>query len=107
MPSGRAVARLLACVLVGFLSACAYSYVDSDGTRHIIGLVNMRIEPTENSKTFAGEVFDVTSVGVAYHSAADSTSFTIGYSRNVTAALRDNALVLGNPLAVTEVDISE
>ncbi len=107
VPLGRAVAHLLACVLLGFLGACAFSYVDSDGTRHIIGLVNMRIEPTENSQTFAGEVLDVTSVGLAYHSATGNTSFTIGYSRNVTAALRDNALVLGNPLAVAEIDISE
>ena len=79
VPTGRAFARSLACVLLGFLSACAYSYVDSDGTRHIIGLVNMQIKPTENSKTFAGDVFDITSVGVAYHSASESTSFTVGY----------------------------
>jgi hypothetical protein len=95
----------LPCVVACFLSACSYSYVDDDGARHVFGFVYLEIEPTENSESLAGTVFDITSVGVAYHSTPENSSFTIGYSRSVTAGLRNHVLVKGNPL--TALDTKE
>jgi hypothetical protein len=100
-------ARLaLFCALACLLSACSYSYVDEDGARHVFGLVYLEIEPTEDNETLAGSVFDITSVGVAYHSTHESSSFTVGYSRSVTAGLRNHVLVKGNPLTALEANAS-
>jgi len=80
------------------LTGCAYSYIDDDGVRHVIGLVDMEIRPTANSETFAGDVVEIQSIGLGYHRAYETTSIAIGYHRQVLAAFRNNALVLGNPI---------
>ena len=81
------------------LSGCAYSYVDEDGNRHIIGLVSLKLTPTGGSQTLAGDVADITTVGISIADTAQGAHFTIGYSRDVVAALKNDAAVMGNPLA--------
>jgi hypothetical protein len=49
---------------------------------------------------FAGDVVDVTSAGISVGSTPQGGFLTLGYSRQVTAALRNNVLVLGDPLAL-------
>ena len=49
-------------------------------------------------ETFAGDVVDVTSLGLSIGQNAQGGYLTAGYNRQTTAALRDNALVLGNPV---------
>lgn len=90
--------RSLICGLALISGGCAYSYVDGDGTQHVIGLVSLEIRSTDDSQTLAGNVVDVTSVGVAYLAVPNNTSVTIGYSRTVAATIRNHSFVLGNPL---------
>ena len=92
--AGRAL-LILASILAG--SGCAYSYVDEDGSRRVIGLVDMRISE-EHGPTVAGSLVDIRTVGVSVLENAQGMSLTVGYGREVTAALRDHALVQGQPM---------
>jgi hypothetical protein len=91
----------LLAVLVAALpcQGCAVDYSDADGSRHVIGLVNLTIHRSHDPDTFAGEVVDVTSAGISVGRTPQGGFVTLGYSRDVTAALRNNVLVLGNPTA--------
>ena len=84
------------------LAGCAVSYVDDDGTRHVIGFANIVIPPPDRAMPTAGNVIDLTTVGLSLNDMPDGQSLTLGYSRAVTATLKDNSLVLGNPLAIEE-----
>jgi hypothetical protein len=79
---------------------CAVDYTDADGNRHVIGLADVTIHPSHDQGTFAGDVVDVTSAGISIGRTPQGGFVTIGYSREVTAALRDNVLVLGNPTSL-------
>jgi len=94
----------VAFVLIGalLLPGCAVSYVDDDGSRHIIGFANIVIPPADSAMPTAGNVIDLTTVGLSFNDMPDGQSLTLGYSRAVTATLKDNSLVLGNPLAIEE-----
>lgn len=91
--------RTLALLLPMALGACSYSYTDEAGNRRVIGLVDMTIAPGKEGTAFAGTVVDVTTVGAAIAQNAQGFHLTLGYSRDTTAAIRDDALVIGNPLA--------
>ena len=97
--SDRAPLALICALL---LSGCAVSYVDDDGSRHIIGFANIVIPPADRAMPTAGNVIDLTTVGLSFNDMPDGQSLTLGYSRAVTATLKDNSLVLGNPLVIEE-----
>ena len=78
--------------------ACAVSYTDSSGDRHVVGLVNISVHPPSDKRTFAGDVFDLTSVGVAFSQNAQGGFVALGYNREVTAELRNDVLISGDPL---------
>ncbi len=84
------------------LSGCAISYVDDAGNQHVLGFASIVIAPSTQGQPTAGNVIDLTTVGVALNSMPDGQSFSIGYSRSVIATLRNDVLVLGNPLAIRE-----
>ena len=92
---------LLAVIVSILCSGCAYSYVADDGSRRLIGLVDMRIQP-EADPTYAGSVVDIRSVGLSMHQNEQGTNLSAGYSREITAVIRNHALVKGNPLQVGE-----
>lgn len=83
-------------------TGCSYSYVDHRGTRHVIGLVDVAIEPAGEDSTFAGDIVDITTVGISLIHTEQGGHFGIGYSRDTVAAIRDHSLVLGNPLQVQD-----
>jgi hypothetical protein len=91
-----------ACLLFccAFLNACSYSYRDELGAYHVIGLVNIELPATDRDSTFAGQVVDITTVGIALNSDEEGGSFSLGYNREIRGKLRDHALVVGNPLAI-------
>jgi hypothetical protein len=92
---------LLAVIIAALpCQGCAVDYTDPDGSRHVIGLVDLTIHRSYDPATFAGEVVDVTSAGVSIGRTPQGGFVTLGYSREVTAALRNNVLVLGNPTAL-------
>jgi hypothetical protein len=92
----------LASVAALSLGGCAVSYVGDDGSRHIIGFAKIVIPPADSAMPTAGNVIDLTTVGLSFNDMPEGQSLTLGYSRAVTATLKDNALVLGNPLAIEE-----
>jgi hypothetical protein len=79
---------------------CALSYTDAAGDHHAIGLLDIVVRPSPAPQTFAGSVVEITSLGFSVGRTAQGGYLTAGYNREVTAALRDNALVLGNPVAL-------
>ena len=79
---------------------CALSYMDEHGDRHMIGLLDVTVHSPAAPETFAGSVVEITSFGLSVGHTAQGGYLTAGYNREVTAALRDNALVLGNPIAL-------
>lgn len=92
----------LASVAALSVGGCAVSYVGDDGSRHIIGFARIVIPPPDSAMPTAGNVIDLTTVGLSLNDMPDGQSLTLGYSRAVTATLKDNSLVLGNPLAIEE-----
>ena len=78
--------------------ACAFRYTDANGDRHTVGFVDITIRAPGAPQTFAGDVVDVASVGLTAGRTAQGGYVTLGYSHEVSAVLRDNALVVGNPL---------
>lgn len=89
--------RLLLAVLVLPCQACAVSYIDANGDRHTIGLVDITVHSPAAPETFAGDVVELTTLGLVLSKTAQGGHFALGYSHEATAALRDNVLVLGNP----------
>src|SRR5260370_36452802 len=78
------------------VSAClAYSYVDSNNRRHVVGLVNIEFDAAEP----AGQgpqpsVVTVTSVGVRIFSSTPSgAGVIIGYGKETTVVVPDNSCV--------------
>ena len=84
--------------LVGPAAGCAAVTVEEDGSRRIVGLVAMRLAPPADATAIAGEVTDVSALGLALYSSPIQHALVLGYSRERLAAVRDHALVLGNPL---------
>ena len=94
---------LLLAVCYLALSGCSYSYIDDDGLRHVVGVVNLKLKSADDSTTYAGHVVDLSKFGVSVNENAAGHNFTIGYNRQVTGYLRDNALVIGNPMEIRTV----
>lgn len=94
---GRSVGTALLCVLHG---ACSMSFEDGQGGRRIIGFVDLTVTPAPEGTPVAGEVIDLTTVGLAIASTAQGGHLSFGYTRDVVATLRDDSLVLGDPLVV-------
>jgi hypothetical protein len=82
-------------VLAGIvLCGCAASYMDAQGRQHVIGFVDISTTPARGP-ALAGDIVEVTTLGVSVLSTTRETSLAIGYNRVTTAAFRDNALALG------------
>jgi hypothetical protein len=80
------------------LAGCAFTYTDGNGDRHAIGLMDITVRAPAAPDTFAGDVVEVTSLGLSIGQTAQGGYLTAGFNRETTAALRDKALVLGNPV---------
>jgi hypothetical protein len=85
-------------MLILCCDACAFNYTDTNGDRHTVGFVDITIHAPGAPQTFAGDVVDVASVGLTAGRTAQGGYVSLGYSHEISAALRDNALVVGNPL---------
>ena len=79
------------------ISACAVSYDDSAGRRHVVGFVDVALLPNDTSDALAGDVLRTTSLGMLVSRHGNETTLGIGYTSESTADIRDNAFVLGNP----------
>jgi len=86
------------------LTGCAINYTDANGDRHTLGLVDITVRAAAAPETFAGDIVEVTSLGISVGQNAQGGYLTAGYNRQTTAALRDNAFVIGNPVAGLSAD---
>lgn len=87
-------------IVLPLLGGCSVDFVDEAGNRRIIGLVDVTLRPAGGAG--AGTVVDLTTVGVAIADTGQGGHLALGYSRERTAVLRNDALVAGNPLAATD-----
>ena len=84
--------------MAAILSGCAFTYTDKVGDRHTIGLVDITIRAPADPATIAGNVVEVTTLGISVGQTAQGGYLTAGYNHEVTAAFHDDVLVLGNPV---------
>lgn len=85
-------------LMTAVTQGCAFTYTDANGDRHAIGLVDITVRAPAASETVAGDVVEVASIGLSIGRNPQGGYITAGYNRQTTAALRDNALVIGNPV---------
>lgn len=77
---------------------CSFSYVDSQGYKHIMGLVDVKMKThSPNSNTDSAENIDVTSVGISFYTNPLNSGLAIGYNREVVTVLNGS-----NCIAVTD-----
>jgi hypothetical protein len=94
---GNCVRRLWAFVIVlPALCGCAVSYDDAAGNRHVLGFADVTVAPAKNV-TLAGDVVAVRTIGLYAGRNAQGRTLGLGYTSEITATIKDNALVLGNP----------
>jgi hypothetical protein len=93
------IAVLLAAASV---SGCATSFVDAEGRTRVIGFVNLTLDDAAPDSSLAGTVVSFETFGVSAGRVQDDGLITIGYFRAALARIRNNALVVGNP--VTELE---
>jgi len=60
------------------------------------------IRPSAEDGPLAGDVVAITTIGLAAGSNAQGGYLVLGYSRQTTAALRDDVTVRGNPIAALD-----
>jgi hypothetical protein len=92
--------RFLAAVALLPCQACAFNYIDAKGDRHTIGLVDIDVHPPAAPQTFAGDVVEVAAIGMILSITAQGGHIAIGYSHEATAELKDDVLVIGDPLGL-------
>ena len=90
------IASRIAAVSLALMSAgCAYSYVDSNNVRHIVGLVDVAIPSagSESSNPVASAV-SVTSVGLyIFSGTANGGGVVLGYGKETVLTMTNNACV--------------
>lgn len=102
MCNSRNHTHLFSGLLIGFtllssLSGCAYRYADTEGRQHIIGLVNLTLASAAKDETLAGETVALETLGLLVDVHETERTFALGYIKQSTASIRNNALVLGSP----------
>lgn len=81
-------------------SGCAFSYVDSDNVRHIIGFVDVSLPATSaDASGPQPSAVSVTSVGMhVYSGTANGSGVVLGYGKETVLTMPNNACVdLGKP----------
>lgn len=89
------VITILALACAGCVS---FSWEDGQGRRHIVGLSYVVVTPAPKEGPIAGEITSQTTIGLGISLVESQKSLSLGYSKSVTAALKDDVLVVGNPI---------
>lgn len=88
-------------MFIPFLMAgCAFSYVDEQGTQHIIGLSHVALTGVENNSLTAGDEVEVENLGLLFLSGPLHKGVGLGYTQQSTMFIKNNALVI--PQAPTQ-----
>ena len=89
-------------------AGCAYHFVDTNGNQRIVGFVDIETKLANNSAEFAGELVKLQTFGLLVSSNPVGSSMALGYDSEVFAQLKNNSLVVGNPLnAINFIDGQE
>jgi hypothetical protein len=78
---------------LAMLGGCAVQYVDADGNRRFVGLMNLTLPPVNQS----GKGADFTrmrTVGVAFSHTDIGGALEIGYSDNTVLAIQNNSCIV-------------
>lgn len=67
--------------------------MDDQGTKHIVGFVNMTIEPPLAEKDIAGHQVSIETIGVNIISSPVMSGVSLGYNKESLLTLRNNSLV--------------
>ena len=78
-------------MIAGLMSGCAYTYVDSKGGKHIVGLVDIKIEPGEKEGQLGGQSVEVNSIGMSIYSTPMNSGFALGYNREFIMDIHNNS----------------
>jgi hypothetical protein len=70
-------------------TACAHTYIDATGNRHIVGLVNLTLPA--DSTAAAGDWVRMRTIGLSISRTDIASSIDLGYSDNTLAIIRDNS----------------
>ena len=85
-------------VLPLLTAACSVSWQEADGSRRVLGFVSLQLTDAADHPTFAGTAVNLTTIGLGFVSTGTETIVNLGYLNIATANIRDNVLVIGNPL---------
>lgn len=78
------------CLIATGISGCAHSYIDEQGNRRIIGLVNLAISPA-TSEPAAADWIRLRQIGISLNRSEFASSLDVGYSDNTIAVIRNNS----------------
>jgi hypothetical protein len=67
--------------------------VDDKGVKHVMGLVNMKIEPTVTSDQTIAESVQIQTVGFSLYSTSINQGIVLGYHNDHFATVYNNASV--------------
>ena len=74
-------------------TGCAHLEVSTDGTRRVIGFVNLEIPASDPGGHIAGEALHLRSLGILVTKTAVEGSLTIGYADTVHTIVRADSCV--------------
>lgn len=83
---------LLGCLLLP--CGCAYTIVDNDGTKHIIGLAKIDIPPQSKQSLVVGESVSVKTFGISISKTIIGGGVSLGYSDEAITTLFGETLIV-------------
>lgn len=96
MRTRSSMAAPVVAIAAASLSGCAHTYVDAEGSRHLIGLVWAKLPPPAGAT--AADSLRVRAIGLSAARTPVGTSLVLGYSDSNIVVVRDNQLVDLAPL---------
>src|SRR5204862_1074702 len=80
----------VACLLLGLstvLGGCAFSYMDANGDRHAVGLLDVTVRAPAAPETFAGDVVEMDSLRLSIGHTARGGQLTAGCNDDTASAM--------------------
>ena len=83
----------LICTACFYLSGCSYTYTDTDGVTHIIGLVKVDVKTNVNSNKIGANATQITTIGLSVTKTPANSAFTLGYNRAAIAVVHNDSCI--------------
>jgi hypothetical protein len=82
---------------LSLLSGCAYTYVDTKGTTHMVGLMAVEV-PSANPPNVGASAIRVENIGLSVIRSDISSSISLGYNVDEITVIENNACVWRGPV---------